>query len=214
MKFEKLNENKIRITLSLEDLQEKDIDFHDFMSNSIETQDLFLDMLEEAEEKVGFNTKNYRVKIEALAMTDMDFIITVTRLLPEGEKTRTIPKKKVKVARKKTESKTNKAIYKFNSFDDYCIFIQFLAKNNFVNSFNIANEIYVYMYQNQYYLILNDINLDFKYISKFYSCITEFATYIGNSELFISKLYECGQLVIENNAIRTSLNHFKINKKI
>ena len=36
MKFEKLNENKIRITLSMHDLEEKDIDFHDFMSNSIE----------------------------------------------------------------------------------------------------------------------------------------------------------------------------------
>ena len=34
MKFEKLNENKIRITLSIRDLEEKGIDFHDFMSNS------------------------------------------------------------------------------------------------------------------------------------------------------------------------------------
>lgn len=48
MKFEKLGENKIRITLSIQDLEEKDINFHDFMSNSLETQDLFLDMLEEA----------------------------------------------------------------------------------------------------------------------------------------------------------------------
>ena len=37
MKFEKLNENKIRITLSIRDLEEKDIDFHDFMSNSLES---------------------------------------------------------------------------------------------------------------------------------------------------------------------------------
>ena len=63
MKFEKLNENKIRITLSIRDLEEKDIDFHDFMSNSLESQDLFLDMLEEAEEKVGFKTRDCKVKI-------------------------------------------------------------------------------------------------------------------------------------------------------
>ena len=43
MKFEKLSENKIRITLSMRDLEEKDISFHDFMSNSLESQDLFLD---------------------------------------------------------------------------------------------------------------------------------------------------------------------------
>ena len=45
MRFEKLEENKIRITLSQEDLVKKDIDFHSFMSNSLESQDLFFDML-------------------------------------------------------------------------------------------------------------------------------------------------------------------------
>lgn len=79
MKFEKLNEDKIRITLSSQDLVEKDIDFHSFMSNSIKSQDLFLDILEEAEKKVGFVTKDYKVRIEALAMNDGDFIFTVTR---------------------------------------------------------------------------------------------------------------------------------------
>ena len=98
MKFEKLSENKLRIILSIKDLEEKDINFHDFMSNSLETQDLFLDMLEEAEEQVGFNTRNYRVKIEALAMTDMDFIVTITRMIPESEKAHSIssaPRKKL-----------------------------------------------------------------------------------------------------------------------
>lgn len=79
MKFEKLNEDKIRITLSSQDLVEKDIDFHSFMSNSIKSQDLFLDILEEAEKKVGFVTKDYKVRIEALAMNDGNFIFTVTR---------------------------------------------------------------------------------------------------------------------------------------
>ena len=45
MRFEKLNEDKIRITLNREDLIKKNIDFHVFMSNSIESQDLFFDML-------------------------------------------------------------------------------------------------------------------------------------------------------------------------
>ena len=63
MKFEKLNENKIRITLSNQDLLEKHIDFNSFMSNSVEAQDLFLDMLEEAEERVGFITKDHKIKI-------------------------------------------------------------------------------------------------------------------------------------------------------
>ena len=86
MKFEKLNENKIRITLSTQDLIEKDIDFRSFMSNSIKSQDLFLDILEEAEKKVGFVTKDYKVRIEALAMNDGDFIFTVTRLVERNQR--------------------------------------------------------------------------------------------------------------------------------
>ena len=79
MKFEKLNENKIRITLNNQDLAEKHIDFQSFMSNSQESQNLFLDMLDEAEKKVGFITKDYKIRIEALAMSDGNFILTITR---------------------------------------------------------------------------------------------------------------------------------------
>ncbi len=67
MKIEKLDENKIRITLNLNDLKEKNIDFHTFMANPIESQSLFLYMLEAAEKEVGFVTKNYQLSIEALA---------------------------------------------------------------------------------------------------------------------------------------------------
>ena len=87
MKIEKLNEDKIRITLNLEDLKEKDIDFHSFMSNSIESQEIFLDMLEEAEREVGFVTDDYRIMIEALAMKDGNFILTVTRLSDKEKST-------------------------------------------------------------------------------------------------------------------------------
>jgi len=70
MRFEKVNEDKIRITLSYEDLIEKDIDFHSFMSNSIESQDLFFDMLNQAEKEIGFVTKDYLIRIEAFAMAN------------------------------------------------------------------------------------------------------------------------------------------------
>ena len=83
MKFEKLGENKIRIILTSQDLKDKNIDFHTFMSNSLEKQDLFLDILEEAEEEIGFEVKDCPVRIEALAMANGEFIVTVTRVIPE-----------------------------------------------------------------------------------------------------------------------------------
>ena len=91
MKFEKLSENKIRITLSIQDLAEKEIDFHVFMSNSIESQDILLDMLEQAKKETGFDPENYNLKIEALAMADTSFVFTITKEVPE-EKAK-LPKK-------------------------------------------------------------------------------------------------------------------------
>lgn len=216
MRFEKLNENKLRITLTVQDLQEKEINFHDFMSNSLETQDLFLDILEEAEEKVGFNTKDYKVKIEALAMADGDFIVTITRAIPEIEKNRiatAVPKKKFKVCRKKQETSNKQALYRFESFDDYYLFIQFLSQGNLANATTIAKKSILYCYKNRYYLLLDEVNIEHKDLLKFYSSITEFGTYINSFELFISKLNECGKTIIKSNALKTSLKHFK-NKKI
>lgn len=214
MKFEKLSENKIRITLTAGDLKEKDIDFHDFMSNPLETQDLFLDILEEAKEKVGFNTTDYRVKIEALAMIDGDFVVNVTRMSNlEQEKTlsSTPPsKRKFKVRRKSLTPKSEQAIYKFDTFDDYYYFIEYLAQNGLSKVHTIAKEITAYMYQNEYYLIFHDINAENKNLLKFYSSITEFGTYINNSALLISKIKECGKVVIKNNALKTSLKHFNV----
>ena len=85
MKFEKINKDKIKITLNLKDLEEKNIDFHLFMSNPIESQHILLDMLDEAKEKIGFDTNNYNIKVEALVMAESDFIFTITRISPFSE---------------------------------------------------------------------------------------------------------------------------------
>jgi len=75
LQIEKITENKIRIILNIKDLQEKNIDLHTFMSNSIESQALFFDMLDKAEKEVGFETKDYKLIIEALAIPNRKFYI-------------------------------------------------------------------------------------------------------------------------------------------
>lgn len=212
MKFEKISENKIKITFSIHDLEEKDISFHDFMSNSLESQDLFLDMLEEAEKKIGFKTSNCRVKIEALAMTENDFVLTVTKILPDSSKKRlsVSPKKKLVAKRKSNNLNSPNLIYKFNTFDDYCHFIEFLVHNNLLDANKIAQKVLVYLYKNYYYLIFSNVNTQYKKLSTFYTSITEFGSYVVNPDLFINKLYESGMLFIKNNAIKKSINHFMV----
>ncbi len=214
MKFEKLSENKIRITLSIHDLEEKDIDFHDFMSNSLETQDLFLDMLEEAEEKIGFRAQNCKIKIEALAMTEDNFVLTITKVLPAsiGKKSiQNVSKVKPKIKRKTTSLISNHLIYKFNTFDDYCNFIDYLLGNKFADSFKMAEKITVYTYNNCYFLDLYNLNENYKKALLFSTIVTEFGSYVLNADLFASKLNEVGTVFIKNNALKKSF--LKLEKK-
>lgn len=208
MKFEKLNENKIRITLTIQDLAEKEIDFHVFMSNSAEAQDVLLDMLEQAKKETGFDPEDYNLKVEALVMADTNFIFTITKLPPE-EKSK-ISKRKFTVKRKNIVPSSTQAVYCFNSFDDFNDFLVFLSKNTLFNYKKLAKSITLYEYKEKYYLLMNNINTEFADKIKFYICITEFAKCVTNSKVFASKLKECGTLIMKNNALEIGFKHFVI----
>jgi len=205
MRFEKLEENKIRITLSQEDLVKKDIDFHSFMSNSLESQDLFFDMLEEAEKEIGFVTKDYLIRIEALALAGGDFVLTVTRTLPE--KAKNSLRKKVHIRRKRASTDESQVVYSFANFDDFCSFITFF-KDHYGKASNLAQKVLLYEYHNTYYLVLSEINLSFPDVKRLFSCIPEFAVFVSHSKVFTAKLAESGTLVLKHNAIQHGMKYF------
>jgi len=214
VKFEKLNDNKIRIILTNKDLNENHIDYHSFMSNSVETQDLFLDMLERAEEEIGFVTRDYKIRIDALAMMDGDFILTVTRMRPE-ERERKEPLKekinakcKVKVKRKCQDLQELPDIaYRFSNFDDFYDFVSSVHMAQF-DLKRLANRIQLYHYEDAFYLIFEKVNSTHKSIQKLSSYITEFGSYVNHSEVYISKIMESGKLILKHNALTTALKHF------
>ena len=185
-------------------LKDKNIDFHTFMSNSLEKQDLFLDILEEAEEEIGFEVKDCPVRIEALAMANGEFIVTVTRVIPETKNIH----KKISAKRKNIKTNAKYAIYKFASFEDFCNFITFLENHNLSLSYKVAQNILLYLYKEEYYIVFDSININYSDIQKFNSAIIEFAKFVNNSKVFISKLLENGQLIIANNAIKIGMKYF------
>lgn len=209
MRFEKLNDNKIKIIITDKDLKEKHIDFHSFMANPIESQTIFFDILNEAEKEIGFTTKNYNIKIEAMQISGGDFVITVTRSIPDTTvNSKTDIKKKIHVKRKKLELNTNNLIYCFNNFDDFCEYSNYLSKNN-INFNSVAKNISLYEYKNTFYLIFSNLNLRNLELKKVFTAITEFATYKNNSDIFKRNLNENGKLIMKNNAIKTAIEYFK-----
>lgn len=207
MRIEKLDENRIRIFLNLEDLKEKNVDLHTFMSNSLENQDLFLDMLSQAETELGFQTKNYKLIIEALASSDGNFVLTITRQSPE------LPLNKPRLKQPKAKRKSvvaNKvlSIYMFNTFDEFCEFCDYINEcfsDEFLNKLKNASLI---LFKNKYYLVLNSVKLNISELKSFSCKISEFASFVRNEALFERKLKEYGSVIINKNAIATCLKYF------
>lgn len=208
MKIEKLNDNKIRITLNIEDLNERNISLQSFMSNSIESQDIFMDMLDKADEEVGFNTDDCRIMIEALALKNGVFILTITKFDHEGEKP-ILKRKNVHIRRKSPSLNLDKTIYSFESFDAFCDFCSFL-RNTIERKqiLDFVKESDLYEYNSNYYLVLSRINVNSKSLKYICSSITEFAHFLNSSELFESKIKEYGKLIIQKSAILTCMEYF------
>ena len=196
MHIEKLNENKIRITLNLDDLKENNIDLHSFMASSIETQDLFYDMLDKAEKEVGFETKDYKLMIEALAIPNGNFILTVTRFSPDKEKI-----KKPIAKRKTLNEKINISVYEFESFDNFVEFCAYLSTNIDNNTYLKLKKSTLYSYNNKYYLVININNFKLDVFKTLHCSIIEFGKYISNSDIFERKLIEYGKVIYKTNAI-------------
>ena len=147
MKIEKLTDNKIRIILNLEDLASKNLDIHSFMTNSVQSQNFFRDILDKAEEEIGFNTYNCKLLIEALASIEGNFVFTITKFNPTKD-SEEIVKKRVVAKRKITSLSKNIVTYAFNSFDEFCNFCEFIYNNNIYDLKNISKSIRYILFSN------------------------------------------------------------------
>ena len=212
MKFEKISQDKIKVTINQDDLEENEIDFHSLISDSGQSESFFLDVLETAEKDFGFSTKDYNLKVETAALGDDAFILTITRLLDSPHQTDfpTFEKKKTPTAKRKNPTFDTSIVYQFRSFDDFCNFIHYLS-NVLPSEFcKLAKDTSLYVYQGVYYLILQRINTKLRSLKKAFSLITEFATYVSSSDVFIAKIFEVGKPVFSEKAFERCLKYFSI----
>lgn len=131
MQIEKVNNNKLKVILSANDLEENNIDLNTFMANSLESQELFLDILDVAEEQFNFYVDNSKLVVEAVSLANNIFIFTITKL-----------------AEHKNLGSQN-YIYCFDNFDQIASIFSLISNQT---SFNI------YTYKDKFYLIIDKDN--------------------------------------------------------
>ena len=125
MKIEKIGENTIRVTISLADLEERNINIHSLNYNSDATQELFWDMVNRATQRVYIS--DCQLIIEPIPDIKDGFTITITRV-DEDTDFESIHKyirnrfNKADLRAKRSNHKlcSPLTIYSFEDFEDLC----------------------------------------------------------------------------------------------
>ncbi|AGC67353.1 negative regulator of genetic competence [Thermoclostridium stercorarium subsp. stercorarium DSM 8532] len=198
MRIEKISENKIRIFVSFDDLEERDIDLSSFNYNSPETQELFWDLMEQAELELGFETNESQLCIEAVTDVDQGFIITITKIDDDSdfESIQKFIKNRYKKNDIKFKKKTGGAgstvmIYNVESFEDLC---NLCARLKPVYS----GESSAYLCEGSYYLVLKRMD-DNEY--RIESILSEYGDRVLNVTFLEGYLNEYGKLMVGNDAV-------------
>ena len=213
MKIEKLTENKIRVILSIEDVDTTDINFNSILNKTTITQNLFLEILEKAEKKLNFNTDGCKLLIELFSSIDDVLVFTITKYEPETlqdkqPNTKTLKKKNVVAKIKSINYSTKNIIYSFNTIEEFCELCSHISTLNNFKFANFSKNASLFLYNGTYYLLIKNINTQYKYINQFYSIASEFGKLLSPSKGFEGKLTEYGQIIIKRNAIDIGIKYF------
>jgi len=201
MRIEKISENKIRIFVTFDDLEERDIDLSSFNYNSPETQELFWDLMEQAELELGFETHESQLCIEAVTDVEQGFVITITRIDEDGDfesihkfiKNR-YKRNDLKIKKKTANICSTVMIYNLDSFDDLCELCVRLKPL-------YIGESSVYQCEGSYYLVLKRMDGADHNLSRIESVLAEYGDRVLNVQFFEGYLNEYGSLMVQKNAV-------------
>jgi len=208
MKIEKINDNKIKVTISLSDLQERNIDFEALNYNSPATQELFWDMMEQAEVQFGFNTSESQLAIEASPDESDGFVIFITKLDEDGdfESIQKYIKNRFKKSDLRAKKKSQKicssvVIYSFEQLDHV------LSLCNRLRSL-YSGESSLYKLKNTYYMMLTKNTLLMDNVKYFESLLDEYGKKVSNNTYYEGYLEEYAKKIVELNAVEVLNSYF------
>ena len=208
MKIERIDENKIKITVSIDDLLERNIEIDTLNYNSREAQELFWDLMKKAEMEFGFSTSDAQLSIEAVPDSQEGFVITISRIEDEVDEAFESIQKYIRNKYKKSDLKTKKrakkvcspiVIYSFSTIDDLKEMCVRLSKH-------YQGDSTLYKYGSGYYMILTKSG--WNQSASFESIIQEYGKRVLYVSFYEGLLEEHGKKICEQNAIDVILNFY------
>lgn len=203
MKVEKINNNKVKITLTFEELEKRDINIKDIEKNSEIAKNLFVDLIEESNIDEDFEFEDSQLLIEASSDNNNLFVVTITKVdnLPDLRKY-SLLEKKVKNSKKSstiaTNYKVDSFIYSFKSIDNILSLCEnakseklFFGKNS------------LYKYNDIYFIIFANSSIKNKKFLKTFVFLSEYCENYYSYNMFSSAIKEKSKLIVSNNALQT-----------
>lgn len=193
MKFEKLTESKIRISVSLNDMESNNVSAKNIFSNSADSQKLLNNLIAKAEKELSFKTDNAELLVEAIVLSNNEYVFTITKLLNDQNYC----------------IKTNELfIYKFETFDDFINLCNFLKNFDFLCLTEISKDFSLFYCKGTYYLSFietNNSSIVFEYMKTFFD---EFGKNVSNAAGIDGILNEYGKVIFSKDALLKCLNSF------
>ncbi len=208
MRIEKLSENKIRVTISTHDLEERNIDLSSLNYNSPAAQELFWDMMEQAEIQYGFNTSDAQLCIEAVPDSEEGFVVIITKLDEDGdfESIHKYIKNRFKKSELRSKRKNRKVcstimIYSFDNFEDLCSLSKRLENM-------YAGDSTLFKCRDAYYLIITRNGFTDTNLKMFETVLGEYGKKVSNVGFYEGYLSEYGTKIAEYNALEVIYSYF------
>ena len=123
MQIEKINKNKVKIILTLEELEKRDVNIKDIEKNNEIAKELFCNLIEESNIDEEFEFDNSQLLIEASSDNNNLFIVTITKVdnMPDLKKYSLLEKNskgKNRSTNNSIDYKVDSYIYSFESIDN------------------------------------------------------------------------------------------------
>lgn len=207
MKIEKVNDNIIKVTISSNDLRERNLDVNSIKDDSKEVQDLLSDMIEQAEIQFGFKVSDSQLCIEPQD-TPEGFILMISKIDDEVE---------YESLNKFIKNKLRNNDISFNpNINNISTSILLYSFTNFEHLNELCNRLYMisncdsslYQLNSTYYLFLTK-DPSLLYNTKLFDAIlNEYGTKISNINFYQGYLNEYGKELIHQNAVETIHSYF------
>lgn len=199
MRLERLNQDKIRIFLTFDDLVERGINKEDMWQDIPKVHELFNDMMNQAYQELDFEVSG-PVAVEVFSLPAQGMVVVVTRGKDdEHESAYDDADDEDYYELEVTLDESDDMLFYFNDLEEV---IQVAHK---LYPF-LENDGKLYYYNNKYYLLIEELQAEESVLELMIALLSEFGEPSTQSKYILA---EYGKIVMKEHAIKSICQYFK-----